>query len=45
MTVTPEESDSLRTMALIEAFAEIMNVPPARLALILAKAKKEMGGS
>ena len=44
MTITDKESDSIRTLALIEAFGEIMNVPPAQLAVILAKARKEMGG-
>ena len=30
-------------LATIQAFGEIQNVPAAQLALILAKAKKEMG--
>ena len=32
-------------LAVIEAFAEIMNIPPAQAAVILAKAKKAMRGS
>ena len=36
-------ADSARTLTLIEAFAEIMNVPAPRLAIILAKAKKDLG--
>lgn len=44
MTISPTEKDSIRTLALIEAIGEIMSVAPATLALIVAKAKKEMGG-
>lgn len=44
MPITPQQAESVRTLTLIEAFAEIMKVPPAQLALILARARKEMGG-
>ena len=40
---TPSDADVSRTIASIQAFAEIMNIPPAQTAIILAKAKKEMG--
>ena len=39
----PQTSPSVM-LAVIEAFGEIMNVPPAQMALILAKARKSMGG-
>ena len=44
MAISPTESDSLRTLALIQAFGEIMGLPAAQLAVILAKARTEMGG-
>ena len=44
MTISDTESDSIRILALIEAFAEIMNVAAPKKALILAQARKEMGG-
>ena len=44
MAISPTESDSVRILALIEAFAEIMNVAPAKKTAILAQARKEMGG-
>jgi len=34
-----------RLLAVIQANGEIANIPPPQLALILAKARKEMGGS
>ena len=43
MTIKATDSESVRILALIEAFAEIMNVPGPKLALIMAKAKKDMG--
>lgn len=42
--IRPEDSDSIRTLALIEAFAEIFDVTPAKIALILSKAKQTMTG-
>ena len=42
--IGPKDKESIRILAMIKAFAEIMNIPPARAALILAKARKEMGG-
>jgi len=44
MPIGPNSRDSIRELALIEAFGEIQNTPPVQLAAILAKAKKEMGG-
>jgi len=42
-TNVPQTSPGVM-LAVIEAFGEIMNIPPPQLALILAKARKAMGG-
>ncbi len=42
--IRPEDSESIRILALIQANAELANKTPAQIALILAKARKDMGG-
>jgi len=37
-------ADQVKVLTLLEGFGEIMNVPPAQLAAVLAKAKKDLRG-
>lgn len=44
MIIDPRQLESIRALVIIEAIAEVMDVPQAKIALILAKARQEMGG-